>query len=303
MLPDIIEITAHSPDAESEERERLREEAAQLLGISVEQDAQSVTPTTEEDEPSTEMFASHVSACEFAGRTSFTRTELVNRSSNSLPSPTRPTTHMSRRSGSVMTHNRRSSNFAPPIPSFPASVDALQEFKQLSASFPKYYPSSSLRIFALSKSWKLRYIILTAPLTLVTGCSEPAVSYLHLFKSSAAGETESERLEINEDSVVFIAEEDISGRKHVVKVGGRRGGGSKKDQVVEDGKAMWFLEISDPAESQRWISTIKGLILGQRYAPIPGHLAKIDCLPELSALVWPSQCTQLVALSRGVIWT
>ena len=275
ILPDIIEIAAQPPDAESEERERLREEAAQLLGISVDPDTQSVSQTTEEDEPSTEMFPSHVS--DFAARSSYTRTDMTNRSSNSLPSPTRPTLFASRRSGSIMTHNRRTSNPAPPIPPFPANVDALQEFKQFSACFPKYYAPSSLRIFAVTKNWKLRYIMLTAPLTVVAGGSEPAVSYLHLFKSAAAGETEIERLEINEDSVVFIAEDDVAGRKYVVKVGGRVAGGPKKNQVIEEGgKVMWLLQIYESEISQRWISTIKSLILGQRYAFTIWHLPKLD---------------------------
>ena len=266
ILPDIIEIAAHPPDAESEERERLREEAAQLLGISVDPDSQSVSQNTEEEDdgPSTEMFPSHVS--EYEARSSYTTTDTINRSSNSLPSPTRPTTiFTSRRSGSVMTHIRRTSNLAPPIPSFPAKVDALQEFKQLAACFPKYYPPPSLRIFAMSKNWKLRYILLTSPLTMVAGGSEPAVSYLHLFKSAAAGETEIERLEINEDSVVFIAEDDVGGRKYVVKVGGRGAGGPKKSQITDEGgKVMWLLQIYESTESQKWISTIKSLILGQR---------------------------------------
>ena len=269
ILPDIIEIAAHPPDAESEERERLREEAAQLLGISVDPDTQSISQNTEEEDdgPSTEMFPSHVSDSE--ARSSYTRADTINQSSNSLPSPTRPTTFTSRRSGSVMTHNRRTSNLAPPlappIPSFPAKVDALQEFKQFAACFPKYYPPPSLRIFAMSKSWKLRYILLTSPLTLVAGGSEPAVSYLHLFKSAAAGETEIERLEINEDSVVFIAEDDVGGRKYVVKVGGRGAGGPKKSQITDEGgKVMWLLQIYESTESQKWISTIKSLILGQR---------------------------------------
>lgn len=266
ILPDIIEIAAHPPDAESEERERLREEAAQLLGISVDPDTQSVSQNTEEedDEPSTEMFPSHVS--DFEARSSYTKTDTINRSSNSLPSPTRPTIFTSRRSGSVMTHNRRTSNLAPPIPPFPAKVDALQEFKQFAACFPKYYPPPSLRIFAMSsRNWKLRYILLTSPLTLVAGGSEPAVSYLHLFKSAAAGETEIERLEINEDSVVFIAEDDVGGRKYVVKVGGRGAGGPKKNQFTDEGgKVMWLLQIYESTESQKWISTIKSLILGQR---------------------------------------
>ncbi|KAK2465205.1 hypothetical protein APHAL10511_002559 [Amanita phalloides] len=268
ILPDIIEITAHPPDRESEERERLREEAAQLLGIAVDQDTRSICLTTEDHELDPDALACHVSSSDNATRSTYTRSDMMNRSSNSLPSPTRPTTFTSRRSGSVMTHNRKASNPPPSIPPFPSSVDALQDFKQLSATFPKYYAPTSLRIFALSKQWKLRHIVLTSPLTLITSGSEPAVSYLHVFKSSSAGEFETERLEINEDSVIFIAEEDVGGRKHVVKVGGRGEGSIKGGQTVEEGgRTMWLLQICDTAESQKWISTIKNIILGQRYTP------------------------------------
>ncbi|KAF8636000.1 hypothetical protein AX15_000161 [Amanita polypyramis BW_CC] len=260
LFPEVIEITAHTPDAE-----RLREEAAQFLGISVDQEAQSVSPATEVDEQETDILSSHASCLDDAGKATYTRGDFSNRSSNSLPSPPRPSTLTSGRSSSVMTHNRRTSIVTPHIPPFPASIDALQSFKQLVASFPKYYPPTSLRLFALSKNWKIRHLILTSPLTLVTGGSDPAVSYLHVFKSFAAGETETERLEINEDSVVFIAEEDVGGRKHVIKVGGRDEGGMRKDQIVEEGgRTMWFFQISDSGDSQKWISTIKNVILGQR---------------------------------------
>ena len=231
----------------------------------MDQETQSINLTAEEDELETDMLASYVSCLDDAGRSAYTRGDFSNRSSNSLPSPPRPGTFTSCRSGSVMTHNRSPSNLAPQIPPFPTSVDALQDFRQLVASFPKYYPSTSLRIFALSKNWKLRYLILTSPPTLITGSSDPAVSYLHVFKSSATGEMETERLEINEDSVVFIAEEDVGGRKHVIKVGGRDEGGARKDQLVEEGgRTMWFFQISDATESQKWISAIKNVILGQR---------------------------------------
>ncbi|KIL67860.1 hypothetical protein M378DRAFT_159060 [Amanita muscaria Koide BX008] len=234
FLPEIIEITAHrSSDAEWEERERLREEAAQCLGISVEQDTASVTQTTEEN-------------------------DIANFSTNSLPSPTR------RRSGSSITHYRRASNPAIPIPSFPASIHGLKDFAQLSANLPMFYAPNSLRIFALSKNWKVRSVVLTSPAFPMTHNSEPAVSYLHIFKSSAADEREIERLEINENSVVFIAEEDVGGRRRVVKVGGGEKNGTRKNQVIEDGRITWFFHIPDLVESQKWIATIKNVILAQR---------------------------------------
>ena len=100
--------------------------------------------------------------------------------------------------------------------------------------------------------------------------SSPPVSYLHLFKASSADEKEIERLEINEDSVVFVAEEGVGGRKHVVKVAGVDVGARKKELNHEEGgRTMWFLHISDPAEAQKWITAIKNVILGQRYVISP----------------------------------
>lgn len=95
-------------------------------------------------------------------------------------------------------------------------------------------------------------------------------SYLHLFKSSAADEKEMERLEITEDSVVFVAEEqEIGGRRNVVKVGGvdvvkkvRDFGSSNNTE--ENGRTMWFLQISDADEAQKWITVIKNAIFEQR---------------------------------------
>ncbi len=85
------------------------------------------------------------------------------------------------------------------------------------------------------------------------------------FKSAGADEKELERLEINEDSVVFVSEEEVGGRRHVIKVGGADVGAMRKEYTHEEGgHIMWLLQIADPAEAQRWISNIKHAILGQR---------------------------------------
>ncbi|KAF8630902.1 hypothetical protein AX17_005260 [Amanita inopinata Kibby_2008] len=272
IFSDVIEISALRPDAESEERERLREEAAQSLGIAVDQDSPSVTQSIEEEnDRELHEAPSHVSDAGNAARSISATPDIDNRSHHdphrSLPSSINASA-AARRPNSAMAHNRRGSNMTTLIPPFPASIDALDAFKQLSASLPKYYPSPSLRIFALSKNWKIRFLILTSPPVAIPKNSRPAVSYLHLFKSSSTGEKETERLEINEDSVVFVAEEDVGGRKNVIKVGGRDEGcanNAKKDHNCEEGgRTMWFLQISDPTESQKWIATIKNVILSQR---------------------------------------
>jgi hypothetical protein len=93
------------------------------------------------------------------------------------------------------------------------------------------------------------------------------VSYLHLFKDSGSDEKELERLAINEDSVVFVSDDEVGGRGDVIKIGGIEAGAFKKDLNVEDsGRTMWFLQIRDPAESRQWISAIKTSIYNQRQA-------------------------------------
>ena len=47
-----------------------------------------------------------------------------------------------------------------------------------------------------------------------------APSYLHMFKSSGADERELERLEINDESVAYLADGEVGGRRNVVKFEG-----------------------------------------------------------------------------------
>jgi hypothetical protein len=89
---------------------------------------------------------------------------------------------------------------------------------------------------------------------------------LHVFKSAGSEEKELERIEINEDSVVFVAEDEFGGRRSVIKVGGTDVGAMKKEYIVnEGGYSMWLLHIQDTADAQRWITNIKNAVLGQRY--------------------------------------
>lgn len=174
------------------------------------------------------------------------------------------------RSGSMIVPNSSFyNNSAPiaPIPPFPSTVSSLTPFRSSAGVYPKYYPPSSLRIFALSKHWKTRFLVLTSPTTLVTRGRGPAVSYLHLFKSSNPDDKELERLEINENSVVFVAEEEVGGKKQVIKVGGVDVGAMRREYLHEEGgHTMWLLHINDPQDAQNWISNIKNSILGQRYS-------------------------------------
>ncbi|KAJ7057830.1 hypothetical protein C8F01DRAFT_1151207 [Mycena amicta] len=143
------------------------------------------------------------------------------------------------------------------LPPFPASYSATAPLAALSAALPKYYPPNSLRIFALSKQWKHRHIILSVP--------AGRVSHLHLFKGTHAEDRELERLEINADSVVFVAEGTFD-LVHIVKVGGADVGAHRRDWNPTDDAArtVWLLHLPTSADAQQWISRIKAAIFEQR---------------------------------------
>ena len=272
ILPGVLEISAHTQrqDEEVEERNRLREMAAQAIGLGpfmVSQSSGSHAESTTEDEDEDRLPASENYNIPGLGHP---------RSSESTPNITRPLHDSSEpmseqpspgrlRSGSMLVRSPTTTTVVAPIPPFPSTVLALALFRQTSGMYPKYYPPSSLRIFALSRNWKNRFLVLSTPAKLVTRGQTPAVSYLHLFKSSSPDERELERLEINEDSVVFVSEEDVGGKRQVIKVGGTDVGAMKKEYTYDEGGyTMWLLQITDQAEAQQWITNIKSAILGQR---------------------------------------
>ncbi|KAF9481211.1 hypothetical protein BDN70DRAFT_876684 [Pholiota conissans] len=293
ILTDVIEITNHRADAEDEERNRLREMAAHAIGVdpymaSSDSHSRSGEPesATDENDDFVERWrgsdavearrlGGHLngrnpnseSASNIGGRRSPHGSSLSVSIPPHNPKPPQPPPGSRFRSGSMAGAGHSPSNSVSimPIPPFPATVADLSQFHESSGMFPKYYPPSSLRIFALSKNWKSRYILLSKPATFVTKNRTPAVSYLHLFKSSGEEEKELERLEINEDSVVFVSEEEVGGKRHVIKVGGADVGAMKKEYTHEEGgHIMWLLQISDQTVAQKWITNIKHAILGQR---------------------------------------
>jgi len=278
VLPDVIEISAHRRDEDVEERNRLRDMAAQSIGVptTMHPDARSLDNSLEEEAeeeedggPDRTGVASSVSDLEhrypprnlpFA-----LPSKSIQGSSVSIPMPS-STVPNRLRSGSLLLHSRTNSVVLAPAPSFPTTLAALSQLKQLETMLSKFYPPSSLRIFALHRNWRGRFMVLSSTPATARRDSSPPVSYLHLFKASNADEKEIERLEINEDSVVFVAEEDVGGRKHVVKVAGVDVGAKKKELNHEEGgRTMWFLHIPNPTEAQQWITAIKNVILGQRY--------------------------------------
>jgi hypothetical protein len=275
FLPDVIDISAARADAELEERNRLRDMAAQAIGLQPYTDAQAssndcsianedgyqdVTPLDSADVCN----AAHQSGIPPAPNA---QSRSFRGSSSSLsvahPQPI-PTSRV--RSGSTVTHTAATTTSFAPIPPYPSTVSSLSPFRQCEGLYPKYYPHSSLRIFALSKNWKYRYLMMSSPATFVARGQSPAVSYLHVFKSAGLEEKELERLEINEDSVVFVAEDDVGGKQSVIKVGGTDVGAMKKEYMInEGGYSMWLLHIENTADAQRWITNVKNAVLGQRY--------------------------------------
>jgi len=273
ILPDVIEISASRADEEVEERNRLRDMAAQAIGLGpfmISQGSQVHDDSaTDEDEDQPPVLDNTEARRLGLARNSESTPNIGGGSSLSIPIPTQQQQRRPDggrfRSGSMLAHSPSNSMTIAPIPPYPSTVSSLASFRQSSGVYSKYYPPSSLRIFALSKNWKSRFLILSSPATLVTRSQEPAVSYLHLFKSSNSDDKELERLEINEDSVVFLSEDEVGRRRHVIKVGGVDVGAMKKEYTHEEGgHTMWLLQISEPADAQSWITNIKNAIFGQR---------------------------------------
>ncbi|THG96171.1 hypothetical protein EW026_g5617 [Hermanssonia centrifuga] len=179
----------------------------------------------------------------------------------------------------------------------------LTPFVQHTGTIPRYYPAPSLLMFALSKQWKNSMMSPTSPLSPETPLSgqplgkNPAPSYLHLFKSSGSLERELERLEIDDESLIYVADAEVGGRRGVVKVEGtlrRRssqnslptihasgsrsgkdatGNGNADDSSLpslavpaggEEGRTTWVVQILDSEEAQKWIGAIKNAVLSQR---------------------------------------
>lgn len=294
LLPDVIEITATETKRnsviaatmeEEVERERLRDAAAQSIGL--DPDMMSRSPTSVLDNHDF-GFGDDIHESDLDHDT-----ETENPTSGSL-GPSREGSYISHsmwandlssslghrgRTGSVniaaKSSNTCSPAVAPTIPVYPTTVTGLVTFAQLSRLLPKYYPNHQLLKFA-SKPWKNRFIVMSSPCQPLssstssrpTPTTAPTVSYLHLFKSDNPSEKELERLEINEDSVAFVNanNEEISGRRNVLRVGGVDCGAMKKDLNIEQGgRTMWLLQVSDQQELRQWISAIKNSVLSQRY--------------------------------------
>ncbi|KAI0036486.1 hypothetical protein K488DRAFT_82106 [Vararia minispora EC-137] len=278
VLDSVIQVVPTHLDEEERERQRLRDAAAQSVGIGLDL-LEATSPTREDsiyEEDDNDDKAEEERRTD--GRPSDSLSLHAESTSHAESILNRSTTGSfvqthRRRAGSItLSHSRTASATpGPSEPPFPASLSSLAPFVQLAGTLPKHYPPPSLLKFALAKSWKSRHIVLTSPApqpgtrTSRTDASNPAVSYLHIFRTPGPEERELERLEINESSVVFVADEEVGSRRHIVKVGGLDVGAQHKDwNIDESGLTMVLLQIVDGAESRRWIAAIKNAILGQR---------------------------------------
>jgi len=277
VLPNVVEITARQRE-EEEERNRLRAEAAQAIGLvdmevqsyhigNDEEDEETLTTPGDVHGPSESVHSVNgVRNSMFSPQTTFLQGHGSNTSASINGGRYRSAS--SGLGGGGGGHSRSSSVNSIPVPTYPATVSSLTQWQQLASMIPKYYPPSSLRILTLSnsKSWKVRYIMLTSPTAIITRAKTPAVSYLHLFKDSRPDEKELERLVIDEDSIVSVPDDEVGRRRHVIKVEGIEGSTYNEElNVEESGRTMWFLQIQDHAELQKWISSIRNTILNQRY--------------------------------------
>ena len=117
---------------------------------------------------------------------------------------------------------------------------------QLAARVAKHYPAPSLLKLALARQWKYRVLVLTS--------AAQGSACLHVFKTGVPEERELERLSVGIDTVAFVSEEDVGGRRGVVRVGRKDGSGTEM-----------ALYTADSAQSQEWIAAIKQAVLNQRY--------------------------------------
>ncbi|KAI0647735.1 hypothetical protein C8Q79DRAFT_951624 [Trametes meyenii] len=253
MYSEVIEISAPppSPPEEDEDRDRLRDAAAQSIGLD--------PVLLEERESTSSRHTRSFSLSQARSERSASRSRSRSRS-RSL-SPARSRARANSRAGAETPAART-------LPPYPATQSALGPWVQRSSKVAKHHAPSSLLLFALAKQWKSRMLVLTSsplsasPRSHTTSFSSHSpfsyastaqqnVAHLHVFKSASGDERELDRIEIGADSVVFVSEEEIGGRRGVVRVRGVGG--------VE-----MTLSMVDQTEAHNWITAIKQAVLSER---------------------------------------
>ncbi|KAF9809224.1 hypothetical protein IEO21_07488 [Rhodonia placenta] len=228
MYSEVIEIAAAPPrDDEDAERERLRDAAAQSIGLDpvlLEERSFSLDEEAEDTElASASQHHEHTRAATPAASISPLSLALI-------------------------------------LPPFPATRASLEPFVTMTARVPKHYspPSYSLLKLTFARQWKTRALLLTVAIhppspTQPHGTGHGPTACLHVFKNPnpTQDDRELERLPIGADSHVFVAEDDVAGRRGVVKVGSAGG-----EQMV--------LHMVDVVEAQAWIAAVKQAVLSQR---------------------------------------
>lgn len=330
-ISNVIEISAAksgSPHGEDEnerkERERLREAAAESIGISpyFREEASSRYAGTDshfeaesneddlstndhrfslEDDPTKRIQMADASLFNSDGSIvpsgklpgkqlqQLQRRETRHHRSSSLsavvtgsssPIPPWPTSH--RKNDTNASNGGTWENPAPSsehqFPAFSAQLSSFEPYIRKAALVQKHNPASLLA-FGLSRQWKSRFIILTAPPQAKAPSSNTSQSfapprkvtsshYLHLFKSSAPNEREIERLEINSDSLAFVSDEETAGKRSAVKIVGLDIGAKRVETpgiVSEQSQTMWLILFADALDSQNWIADLKNVINAHKY--------------------------------------
>ena len=277
---------------DEKERERLREAAAQALGLELGKEGTVSSSQLEDsqvdDEHDPPPSASILSSSQLHKPTnpynSYLGASFSPSSLTSLP------TTQSHFPPSVTT--TAPAPMGDSLPPFPCSMSALTTYTQASAVALKFYPPPTFLALSFNrraKQWKMRFVIFTSPapskrspLTMArphadflngAGVFDPLYgrhSHLHLFNSPTPepDELEMERLEIDEDTVIYVAESEVAGKKDVLKVGGRSvlavkiPTGSKPSE--EQSRTMWQLKFSDLQDAQQWFGYVRTSVLQQR---------------------------------------
>ncbi|KAI0669201.1 hypothetical protein C8Q78DRAFT_1042179 [Trametes maxima] len=254
LYSEVIEISAPppSPPEQDEDRERLRDAAAQSIGLD--------PVLLEERESTSSRHTRSFSLSQARSERSTSRSRSRSRS-RSL-SPARSRARANSRAGAETPAART-------LPPYPATQSALGPWVQRSSKVAKHHAPSSLLLFALAKQWKSRMLVLTSsplsasprshttsfsshsPFSYPSTAAQQNVAHLHLFKSAGGEERELYRIEIGADSVVFVSEEEIGGRRGVVRVRGVGG-------------AEMTLSMVDQTEAHNWITAIKQAVLSER---------------------------------------
>ena len=302
IMSDVIEISAANAVAasvrddeeeiERRERDRLREAAAESIGISplIREDGSSRITNSEDDffdDDETQDDHPVSSIHDSVENSSGMRAEAE------LPS----LLHRLQRSGrSAATRHNRSSSLSgigtptvdssplvngmsltpksslPPsliqtTPPFPTTFAILQEPSSRVLPALKLYPSSTILSRGFTRLWRSRTLVVTtlpsprsAGLLRSFSLSQdaPNLCFLHIFKSAGNDERELERMEVLDASACSLLEEEFAGKRFVVKLSGCNvGGGTKEALELQRDQSTWFLSFSGLKEAQNMIAILK----------------------------------------------